>query len=127
MHAFRYILRNPDTYKNPDVFDPERFLGEHPEPDPRRAVFGFGRRVCPGRFLADATLFLSCANVLAAFNVLQSEDEFGNKIVPNIKYTGATIMSVIPHSFLIWFQLTSVFHKATLSTSHVLLNPALPA
>ena len=27
-------------------FNPERFWGENPEPDPRGAVFGFGRRIC---------------------------------------------------------------------------------
>lgn len=27
-------------------FNPERFLGDSPEPDPRPTVFGYGRRVC---------------------------------------------------------------------------------
>ena len=31
-------------------FDPERFLGDHPEPDPRSTIFGYGRRICECRF-----------------------------------------------------------------------------
>lgn len=32
-------------------------------------MFGFGRRICPGRFLADSSLFHSISTSLAAFNV----------------------------------------------------------
>ncbi len=34
-------------YPDPDTFDPNRFLSRL-ETDPRKLVFGFGRRVCPG-------------------------------------------------------------------------------
>lgn len=37
--------------------------------DPSTVCFGFGRRVCPGRELADSDIFLSVAISLAAFNV----------------------------------------------------------
>lgn len=53
-------------------FDPGRFLGgdgRRVEQDPRRYVFGFGRRICPGRYLADASMFLAIAKSLAVFNV----------------------------------------------------------
>jgi len=39
-------------------FNPERFLGDHPEPDPRAAAFGFGRRIC------ESWCFLSSPRVL---------------------------------------------------------------
>ena len=42
----REIMHDPATYANPMEFNPERFLGNHPEPDPRATVFGFGRRIC---------------------------------------------------------------------------------
>ncbi|KAH9851179.1 hypothetical protein C2E23DRAFT_831272 [Lenzites betulinus] len=32
-------------------------------------AFGFGRRTCPGRFLADALLFSHYAHILAVFDV----------------------------------------------------------
>lgn len=48
---------------------PERFLGENPEKDPRGMAFGFGRRICPGRLLADETVFVVCAMSIAVFNI----------------------------------------------------------
>jgi hypothetical protein len=44
----RFMMHDPRTYKDPHVFNPSRFLGDNPEPDPRTWVFGFGRRICPG-------------------------------------------------------------------------------
>ncbi|KHN98350.1 Cytochrome P450 [Metarhizium album ARSEF 1941] len=43
-----WLLHDPATYDDPDSFSPERFLVRN-EPDPAAVVFGFGRRVCPGR------------------------------------------------------------------------------
>jgi len=54
------------------TFKPERFLGvdgHEPEIDPHDLVFGYGRRICPGRILADTTLYLSVAQSLAVFNI----------------------------------------------------------
>jgi cytochrome P450 len=44
----RFMLHDHRRYKDPHRFDPTRFLGPSPEPDPRSYVFGFGRRQCPG-------------------------------------------------------------------------------
>ncbi|KAF9265247.1 hypothetical protein L218DRAFT_860950, partial [Marasmius fiardii PR-910] len=41
-------LNDSDTYPDPDVFDPERHLGQNPQQNPFDFVFGFGRRSCPG-------------------------------------------------------------------------------
>ena len=38
------MLHDPREYSDPMEFRPERFLGEHPELDPRAIIFGFGRR-----------------------------------------------------------------------------------
>jgi len=68
---------DPEVYSDPMSFRPERFMGPKPEMDPAEACFGFGRRICPGRVLADASIFISCAMVLAVFNVSKySEDGF---------------------------------------------------
>lgn len=42
------MMNDPRTYKNPEVFNPLRYIGKKPESDPRAWAFGFGRRVCPG-------------------------------------------------------------------------------
>lgn len=56
-------------YHDPHTFKPERFLGEKPEADPRQFAFGFGRRVCPGRALADSNIYLTMSYFLAVFDI----------------------------------------------------------
>lgn len=52
------FMHNPKTFKNPNTFNPDRFLGPNPEMDTHTLCFGFGRRICPGRELADSSVFL---------------------------------------------------------------------
>ncbi|EFI27033.1 O-methylsterigmatocystin oxidoreductase [Coprinopsis cinerea okayama7 len=63
-------------------FSPERFLeNEKLNPsvlDPEVAIFGYGRRVCPGRQLGNDILTILAARLLACFNVKQAFDEAGN-------------------------------------------------
>ncbi|KAJ3560510.1 hypothetical protein NP233_g10793 [Leucocoprinus birnbaumii] len=49
------MLHDPRSYSDPMSFNPSRFLGSNPEQDPRQICFGFGRRICPGRVLAEAS------------------------------------------------------------------------
>ncbi|KAK7018194.1 cytochrome P450, partial [Favolaschia claudopus] len=68
------ILHNESIYPDPMTFNPERFLNNtdaQPEinPDPRKFAFGYGRRVCPGKDLADDILFISIAMILTAFDI----------------------------------------------------------
>ncbi|KAJ7627935.1 cytochrome P450 [Mycena polygramma] len=63
------MLNDPETYPSPATFDPTRHLAAQPQRDPRTICFAFGRRVCPGRELAEASLFLCLAKTLAAFDI----------------------------------------------------------
>lgn len=67
------ILRDPDVYSNPDSFMPERFLKDGQlDPNaqyPSVAAFGFGRRVCPGQYMSDSTIFIVIASVLSNFDI----------------------------------------------------------
>jgi len=65
----RQMCRDPEVYKQPEEFNPDRFLGESPELDPALLIFGFGRRICPGRILADASMFITEAMTLWSFDV----------------------------------------------------------
>ncbi|PHH63656.1 hypothetical protein CDD81_5637 [Ophiocordyceps australis] len=47
----------------------ERFMEPRNEPDPRSEVFGYGRRICPGRVLAESTIFLTIVRILAVFSI----------------------------------------------------------
>ncbi|KAF5856283.1 hypothetical protein ETB97_007639 [Aspergillus alliaceus] len=63
---------DPNDYHSPMEFKPERFLsdgGHVPERDPYFLAFGFGRRICPGRNLADSNLYLSIVQLLAVYNI----------------------------------------------------------
>jgi cytochrome P450 len=67
--AVWWFTRDPEVYHNPEQFKPERFLAPYNEPLATDVTFGFGRRICPGKFLAKASLFLTFAQSLAAFNI----------------------------------------------------------
>ncbi|KAL3462651.1 cytochrome P450 [Aspergillus heterothallicus] len=74
------FCHDPTDYKDPMSFNPERFLGSSPERDPQAFVFGFGRRICPGRILADSSLYLTVAMSLAAFDISKPENGvYGDK------------------------------------------------
>ena len=78
--AVWWFCHDPDVYKDPTSFDPERYLEPRNEPDPRAVTFGFGRRVCPARFFADSNIFITMAQTLAVFNIIKAVDEQGLEI-----------------------------------------------
>lgn len=90
-----YFLHDPARYRNPDKFDPTRFLGEKPETDPTTFAFGYGRRICPGRVLADASGWLMMAQTLAVFNVRRKKDESGKEVEMTVEGTPGIISSPI--------------------------------
>ncbi|CAL1711926.1 unnamed protein product [Somion occarium] len=55
--------------EDPERFDPERFLHDNKTPNPYEYIFGFGRRICPGRYLAEHFIFLLTANLLTFYNI----------------------------------------------------------
>ena len=74
----RAILRDPARYPEPEVFKPERFLNSDGGllDDPMLAsAFGYGKRICPGRHFADATLFIVVASLLSVFNIEKVKDQ----------------------------------------------------
>ncbi|EJF63285.1 cytochrome P450 [Dichomitus squalens LYAD-421 SS1] len=78
------VMHDPNTYENPDEFYPERFIRNGKlDPnvvDPSAFVFGSGRRICPGRYFADASLFLNVASILHAFHISPPVDQAGQPI-----------------------------------------------
>ncbi|KAJ7579273.1 cytochrome P450 [Mycena floridula] len=68
------VGRDPAYFPEPEKFDPQRWLtsdGKLRE-DLKSYPFGFGRRVCPGQYMATASTFINTALILWAFNL--SED-----------------------------------------------------
>lgn len=99
-------------YENPSVFEPERFLNRsasNPVPDPSNVSFGFGRRVCPGRLVADISLFLTIAHTLALFNITKPVKEDGQEAEPTIDFTPGIISH--PEDFECVFSPRSPEHR----------------
>ncbi|THU84631.1 cytochrome P450-like protein, partial [Dendrothele bispora CBS 962.96] len=71
----RAILHSEELYQDPLKFDPDRFLEDGKEsecsPNPELYVFGFGRRICPGRYLALESAWNLIACLLATCDVIQ--------------------------------------------------------
>ncbi|KAF8750053.1 cytochrome p450 [Rhizoctonia solani] len=73
------MLRDPKHFSSPHTFDPSRYLKPIPDPDPRKYVFGFGRRVCPGQHLANNATWIICTSILSVFE-LQAGPELLAKV-----------------------------------------------
>jgi hypothetical protein len=93
-----WFTHNPEVYPEPMEFRPERFLnGTQSEPDPRAWIFGYGRRICPGRFLADNTLFITIAKSLAVFKIEKCIDGDGKIIEPEVRFTPGIVSQPVPY------------------------------
>lgn len=71
----RGISRNTQYYEEPSKFNPERFLKQTPELDPRQFVFGFGRRICPGNELAFQAVWITAASILWGVKLQKSGED----------------------------------------------------
>jgi cytochrome P450 len=96
----RHFTHDPNVYEDPMAFMPERFMGQEPAPDPSQFVFGFGRRICPGRLLADNALYLSIAQSLAVFDIGKAV-EGGVEIQPEVKFTPGVVSHPQPYRYRI--------------------------
>ncbi|KAJ6457827.1 cytochrome P450 [Mycena vitilis] len=83
------IFNEEKTYgPNTDQFIPERWLTEDgyisTEMRDSSAAFGFGRRICPGQDMAQWSLWITVASILATFNITKSLDDKGVPIEPRL-------------------------------------------
>lgn len=90
------FTRDTDIYPDPEQFDPSRFLGDRPQHDPRDFVFGFGRRVCVGRQLAETSLFVLVSNILATMQISTKSGKDGTPIIPKIEFSSTVIAHPAP-------------------------------
>ncbi|TFK25347.1 cytochrome P450 [Coprinopsis marcescibilis] len=85
----------PDSFKfNPDRFLKDGNLDLETQRDPSLMCFGFGRRICPGRHFAYASIWLAIASIIYIFDLEKAKDENGNEIDPPGDYDpGLAIMA----------------------------------
>ncbi|KAI0857327.1 cytochrome P450 oxidoreductase OrdA-like protein [Xylaria cubensis] len=90
-----WFTHDPELYHKPESFDPSRFIDPSSCRDPRDFVFGFGRRACPGKLLADSTVWLTIACTLAVFDIGKPMSETGEEIEPEAKFTPGLISHTV--------------------------------
>ncbi|KAI0070605.1 cytochrome P450 [Panus rudis PR-1116 ss-1] len=76
----------------PEEFLPERFLTIDPPLDPSDYIFGFGRRVCPGKYFAESFIPIIMANILLYYNIREPSTLSDGLVGPrDVKYTTSLV------------------------------------
>ncbi|KAJ7620481.1 cytochrome P450 [Mycena polygramma] len=90
----RGMSQDESVYSDPTSFYPERFLPKpagRGEPYFNTTVFGFGRRVCTGQYVAENSLWIAIASILASCKIDKAVDQYGNVIVPDKALTDGLV------------------------------------
>ncbi|KAK0211390.1 cytochrome P450 [Desarmillaria ectypa] len=102
------ILHNEKDYPDALKFIPERFIkqeGKELPPDPM-AAFGFGRRICPGRYLALNTAWIAIAYMASTLSIGKAVGSDGRILEPSDTYSGGLVS--FPLSFKCSFKARSM-------------------
>ncbi|KAG2110342.1 cytochrome P450 [Suillus discolor] len=92
--------RDEDIFPDASRFDPSRHLtvdGKLKDPFVNHFAFGHGRRICPGRWFAENSLWTATAAILAVLRIDHAKDSNGNKIEVKPEFTAG--MTVHPKPF----------------------------
>jgi hypothetical protein len=82
-----HLNRDPEIFgKNPEHFDPTRYLDASENAAPGVSeikerghfTYGFGRRICSDRYMADDAFFVNIAVLLWAAKIGRKKDASGN-------------------------------------------------
>jgi len=99
------MSRDPEHFPDAEEFNPERWekktKAEIDTCNPSEFAFGFGRRQCPGKKLADSILFLVFSNIIATMNITKARDERGKEITPSGTYKSGVTNELKPFKFKI--------------------------
>ncbi|KAI6004482.1 cytochrome P450 [Pisolithus orientalis] len=76
------MTQNELRYPHPAAFNPERHLTASGTLAEGTAPpnFGLGRRVCPGRYVADQSLWVAIVSILATLRIGKARDEAGHEV-----------------------------------------------
>nr|BAK09499.1 cytochrome P450 [Postia placenta] len=125
------IHMDPARYLNPSMFDPERFynadsgLQWNSGPDSQNRanyVFGWGRRFCIGKHLAEASVFIVLARLVWGVDFYAPADSHtGMPILPDVKDEASWTDGLVsaPKIFSVGFKPQSEKHAEVIRRSYV--------
>ena len=83
------MLHDPAVYPEPFTFAPNRFRADSEkdvvQKDPRRFAFGFGNRICVGKYFSDDTIWITLVSILACFDIRRKVVN-GEEVIPPVNY-----------------------------------------
>jgi cytochrome P450 len=91
-----WFTHDPKVYPEPSTFNPDRYFADPAPPSPTNYIFGFGRRICPGRLLAESSVWLTIAKSLAALDIRKGIDQNGKEIEPTVDFLPGIISHPVP-------------------------------
>lgn len=101
------MSRDESVYQDPDLFNPDRYLpvelGGAGEPF-LKGPFGFGRRICVGRHLALASVWIVLATLISTVDISKVVDVNGEAIEPVVGFTTGLSRYVFPPPLFFFFS-----------------------
>ncbi|RPA95776.1 cytochrome P450 [Choiromyces venosus 120613-1] len=87
------IHLDPEVYPNPNDFNPDRFDDE----TLGHVAFGFGRRACPGKYIAKNSLFINISRLLWSFDIGPKIRPDGTEVlVDDMAFTNGFLSQPLP-------------------------------
>ena len=120
--SLRAIHMNSKLHKDPETFDPSRYLSKplsaaeyinSNDPfDRDHFTYGAGRRVCPGVHVAERSLYINIVRTLWGFNIKKPVGADGRPIEPDTAMIRGFLS--VPKPFAADFSVRSPKHAATI-------------
>ncbi|KAI9264480.1 cytochrome P450 [Sporodiniella umbellata] len=99
---------DPNLYEEPEKFRPERFLNDQRSlyatsngsiKARNNYAFGWGRRICPGIYLAETQMFCVLTKLMSTFTIEPAVSASGEKIYPDFDKVADNGITVGPEPF----------------------------
>lgn len=115
---FWAMAHDERRFAEPLTFNPERHLTSSGDLAEGTASnpYGFGRRYCPGKYVADQSVWAAIVSILATLRIERAKDQCGNQIDVIPEFTGG--LSSRPKPFPCSIKVRSAAAEQLISTSH---------
>ncbi|KAG1876688.1 cytochrome P450 [Suillus subalutaceus] len=93
------LSRDEDMFPDASRFDPSRHLtvdGKLKEPFVHHFAFGHGRRICPGRWFAENSLWTAVSAILAVLRIDHAKDSDGDRIEVKPEFSAGVVIRPEP-------------------------------